>query len=138
MKEDLKQEDLDREVKVKIDKDAFKGPLKCNNCNVKMTLLKTSMDLPDADITLHFQVYRCSKCNREYLSGDQAKKLDKLLEFENVIKDKTLKFERVLNFDGQSFFVRFPNELTKTWTKDLKTEIKALSSTDFFIHIQKK
>ena len=136
--EKLKKEDLTEEIKdISISKDAFGGPLKCTICHKNMIKTKSSMDLSDIDITIHFEVWRCNKCNREYLDGKQAKRLDKILEFENILKDKTLKFERVLNFDGRTFFMRFPAEITKGWNKNLKTEIKALSATDFFVHIHK-
>ena len=135
--EKLKEKDLLEEIKVEVDKSAFEGPLKCIDCGKNMIKVKSSISLPDVDITVHFKIWKCSKCNREYLDGDQAKKLDMLLEFENILKEKTVKFERALNFDGQSFFVRFPAEITKDWGKNLKIEIKALSSTDFFVHVHK-
>ena len=79
--ENLKEEDLLEEVKdVHIDKDAFKGSLKCIECGKDMKKVKSRMDLPSIDITVHFEVWRCSKCNRESLDGEQAKKLDRILD----------------------------------------------------------
>lgn len=135
---EIKEEDLIEEVEdFDIDKSAFEGPLNCAECKTKMKKIKTSMWLADAAITIHFSAWKCPKCEAEMLDFKQAKKLDNLLNIEHALLQKGLSFERVVNFDGQSFFVRFPAEISKGWTANLKADIKPLSGTDFLVKVHK-
>ncbi|MBS3156736.1 hypothetical protein J4442_01010 [Candidatus Woesearchaeota archaeon] len=138
--ENLKPEDLENEeVELEIDKDAFKGPLICKTCNKKMQNTVIDFDLPGKEVTLHLEAFKCTKCNKESLSGDQAEKFDKMLVLIDALKQKTkFKFERAANYDGKTWFVRFPNDLTKTWDKTMITDIIPITNKDFFIHIKNK
>ncbi|MEM3126883.1 MAG: hypothetical protein QW331_02350 [Candidatus Woesearchaeota archaeon] len=137
MKEKIQENDLVEEIKIKVDKDAMKGPLTCTGCGTKMKKIKSDLTTEEGDITIHYEVWKCDKCGKELLSEDQAKKVDSLLDFQKVLSRKTIDFERALNFDGQSFFIRFPNSITKSWTRGAKADLKALSGTDFLIHVHK-
>ena len=138
--EDLKPEDLeDTEVQMEIRENAFKSPLFCNRCNRKMGKVLLDFDLPGGDITLHFESYKCSRCKREYLSGEQAEKFDSMLALIDASKQKAkIKFERSANFDGKNWFIRFPTDLTKGWNKGKVSEIVPITNKDFFIHIKDK
>lgn len=136
--ENLTPEDLGKEVKIKISKRAFKEPLHCPGCNIKMKKVITDIDLPDNEVTLHLKAYECPKCHRERLGGDQAERFDKLMLMMDIMKKRFLfKFERATNFDGRNWFIRFPVEVTKTWNKKMIANITPLSQKDFFIHFKK-
>lgn len=139
--ENLKPEDLtDEEVEIGIDKDAFKGPLTCTRCDKEMRKVSIDFDLPREPITLHLEAYRCTSCNKEYLSGEQAEKFDELLTLLDAFKQQPkVKFERAANYDGKNWFIRFPTDLTKKWNRKMITDIIPISNNDFFIiHVKNK
>lgn len=137
MKE-IKEEDLLEEVKeFSIASDAFSGPLLCTSCDQSMSKVKIDVKLPDQSLTLHVDAWRCSKCGKEYLSGEQAKKMDLLLEVNKLLGNNTQTFNQTLSYDGRNFFIPFPAEVTKSWGEGIQGEIKALSATDFFVHVYK-
>src|SRR3989344_8361732 len=98
----LKQEDLkEEEIKIKINKNTFKCPLHCLKCNIEMKKIITDLDLMDDNITLHLEAYKCDKCGRERLNGEQATNLDRMMLMIDAMKEKIrFKFERAANFDG--------------------------------------
>lgn len=138
--ENLKQQDFEEEeIKVKIAKGAFKGPISCQRCKIKMKKIHSDMELPDGDITIHIEAYKCPKCGRERLSGDQAEKLDYFMAMVDAIKNRSkFKFSRAMNFDGHNWFVRFPNELTHDWKKKVETDIVPLTTSDYLIHLRRE
>lgn len=139
MKEEIEiaSEDLEEEVKFKINKDAFKSKeLHCDNCNKKMTKISLDVDIPETSLTIHLEAFRCEKCGKEYLNGEQAKKLDRALAVANVISKKGVVYERSGNFDGSNIFVRFPAQMIKG--DNIKAEIISLSPTEFFVNFKKK
>lgn len=135
--ENLKQEDLEEEVKIKVSKNAFKTELHCDECNIKMKKVVLDMDIPDSSITIHFEAFKCPKCEKEYLNGEQAEKLDEILVINKIVTERAPVYERAGNFDGHNWFVRFPSQLTKNYGRHVKTEIKQLSATDFLVHFKK-
>lgn len=129
----LKLEDLSEEVKIKINKSAFKGPLHCPKCKLEMKKVITDLDLMEDKITLHLEAYKCIKCDRERLSGEQAIKLDQMMLMVDAMKEKIrFKFERATNYDGRNWFIRFPIEITRNWNKQMIANITPLSQKDFF------
>lgn len=136
--ENLKPEDIKAEkVHFKIDKNAFKGPVNCSKCYVLMK--KRITDLDYGDITLHISTYKCPKCGKELLSFGQAEKLEKAITLADAMNNKArFKFKRAMNFDGKSFFVRFPTDITHNWHKKIETEIIPLSANDYLIHLADK
>jgi len=138
--ENLKQKDLIGEViKIKISKNAFKGPLHCLKCNIEMKKIITDLDLMDDNITLHLEAYKCDKCGRERLNGEQATNLDRMMLMIDAMKEKIrFKFERAANFDGRNWFIRFPIEITRNWNRQMMANITPLSQKDFLIHFKKQ
>lgn len=138
--ENLKSGDLtNEEVEIEIDKDAFKGPLTCTRCDKKMKKVIIDFNLPEEPITLHLEAYRCTSCNKEYLSGEQAEKFDALLTLMDAFKQQSrIKFERAANYDGKNWFIRFPIDLTKNWNRKMVTDIIPITTNDFFIHVKNK
>ena len=138
--EDLKQKDIEeKEIKIKIAKGAFKGPIHCQRCKIRMKKAYMDMDIPDGEITIHMEAYKCPKCGRERLSGDQAEKLDYFMAMVDAIKNRTkFKFRRAMNFDGHNWFVRFPNELTSDWKKKVESDIIPLTASDYLVHLHKE
>ena len=136
--EDIREEDLGGEVKFTFSKDAFGDKeLSCWECRGKMARVRTLIDLPDTDLKATIEIFRCDKCNVEYLNGEQAKKYDKVLMIAKAFSRNGFMFERSLNSDGDNYLFRFPAQLTKGWKKHQKVDINPLSATDFFVSVKK-
>jgi len=120
----LKEEDLIEEVKFEIDKDAFKGPFTCHG--KKASLVEKKISYGDLDFT--YNIWQCRKCKKEYLDFEQARKYEKFLIMKKVLQDKLITIERSMNYDGKTFFFRFPKELTGNLHKEDVVDIKLLST----------
>ena len=135
--EDIREEDIGEEVKFTFSKDAFEDKgLSCWVCKSKMKRVRTLIDLPNTDLKATIEVFRCDKCNVEYLNGKQAEKYDKVLMIAKAFSKKGFMFERSLNSDGDNYLFRFPAQLTKGWKKHQKVDINPLSATDFFVSVK--
>ena len=120
------------EVEFEIDKDAFKGPFRC--CGNDTEKVKEKMSIKGIELSYESWIYH--KCDREYLDSEQAKRLGKIWMVEKILNEKLISVERNVNFDGKTFFVRFPVEMTKAWHKGLHADIKYLSPDEFFVKIK--
>lgn len=137
MEEELKPEDFAEEVKVEISKGAFRvKELHCDNCDRKMNRVFLDVEIPETSLIAHLEAFRCGKCGKEYLTGEQAEKLDRILAISKVIAKKGVVYERAGNFDGSNVFVRFPAQMIKG--KNVKAEIIPLSPTEFFVNFKKQ
>jgi len=137
MEEELKPEDFEEEVDVKISKEAFRAKeLHCDNCDRKMIKVSLDVEIPETFLIAHLEAFRCEKCGKEYLSGEQAEKLDRALAVTKVIAKKGIVYERAGNFDGSNVFVRFPAQLIKG--EKIKADIMPLSPTEFFVCFKKQ
>lgn len=136
--EQLKEEDLEgEEIKLDIAEEAFERAY-CLKCNKIMKEVRTDFELPGGEYTLHLIASKCTRCGKESLSGNQVEKFQEMLSLMDAIKDKTkIKFERAINHDGKSFFVRFPKEITKNWTPNMTTEIMPIKNNEILIHVHK-
>ena len=103
----IKDEEFGEEVKFEIDKDAFKGPFECHGKKTVLIDKKTSY----GDIDFTYSVWQCRKCKKEYLDFEQARKYEKFLIMKKVLEDKLVTIERNMNYDGKTYFFRFPKEL---------------------------
>lgn len=119
----LKEEDIGEEVKFQIDKDAFKAPFSCHGKKTVLVDKKISFD----GLDFKYSVWQCNKCKKEYLDSEQGKKLEKFWILKRLLEDKIITIERNINYDGKTYFFRFPKELTKDWHKDDLVDIKLLS-----------
>jgi len=137
--EKLQQEDLeDEDIRIEIEESAFKRPGFCTTCNKKMRPVITDFQLPGRELTLHLAAYKCPTCGKEVLNEQQAEKFQEMLLLLDAMKDKSkVKFERSVNHDGKSFFIRFPKELTGKWNKKMVTEIMPITSNEMIIHVHK-
>lgn len=131
-REDVKEEDLVKEVNFKIDKDAFKAPFTCHN--IKTRRIKKKIDIKGTEF--NYEVWECSKCKKDFLDTKQAERMEKIWMIEKILDDKLISIERTVNYDGKTFFVRFPIEVTKNWHKGANANIKLLSPEEFFIKIK--
>lgn len=138
--ENLRPEDIESEdIELKAAKGAFSGLISCQKCKIKMEKVQTDMDLPDGEITIHLEAYKCQKCGREKLNGKQAEKLDNFMALVDAMKERSgFRFKRAMNFDGNNWFVRFPSELTQNWKKKVEADIVPLTSKDYLIHLRKE
>ena len=136
--EDLKEEDLKEEVEFEIEEKAFESPAFCTKCKKKMETITTDFQMPGGELTLHIAASKCPKCGRELLNAKQAEKFQEMLVLMDAINDKSImKFERAVNYDGKSFFIRFPKELTENWNKNMITEIVPIAENEMIIHVHK-
>lgn len=130
--ESIKEEDIIGEVKFKIDKDAFKGPFTC--CSMKAGKIKKRMSIKGTEFS--YEVWKCDKCKKEFLDTEQAQRLEKVWIIEKILDEKLISLDRAVNYDGKTFFVRFPVEITKKWHKGAQANIKLLSPEEFLIKIK--
>ena len=72
--------------------------------------------------------YNIWQCKKEYLDFEQARKYEKFLIMKKVLQDKLITIERSMNYDGKTFFFRFPKELTGNLHKEDLVDIKLLST----------
>ena len=120
----IKEEDLKEEVKFKIGKDAFKGPFTCHN---KKTVLRDKR-ISFGDIEFRYKVWQCKVCKKDYVDFEQAKRYEKFLIMKKLLEEKLITIERNMNYDGKTFFFRFPKELTNNLHKEDLVDIKLLST----------
>ena len=132
MIEELKESDLLEEVGFEISKDAFKGPIRC--CGRKAKRKAKTLSVRGLDV--RYEVWACPKCRKEYLDTRQAERLEKLWTVQRLLEDKLISVERTVNFDGKTYFVRFPTDLTKRWKKGANADITVLGPDEFLIKIQ--
>ena len=118
--DDIKEEDIIEEVHFEIDKNAFKGPFTC--CGRKTKKAVKGMSLKGQKVT--YGVWKCSKCGEEYLDSDQAEKLENIWAIQKFLEGKSPTMERSLNYDGKTYFVRFPKDLTANWAKQKKEKAR--------------
>ena len=131
-KEEIEENDIIEEVKFEIDKGAFSGPFKCHGTNTRITGKKLAVN----GNVFSYDVWRCSKCGKEYLDTKQAKRLEIIWAIEKLMKDDVIAMKRSVNFDGKMFFIRFPKELTKKWKRGQQANIKFVDSNRFIVEIE--
>jgi hypothetical protein len=119
----LKEGDIREEVKFKIDKNTFKSPFTCHGNKTNLLSKKLSV----GGVSFDYSVWQCKKCKKEYLDSEQGIKLEKFWMFKRLLEDKLITLERNMNYDGKTFFFRFPKELTKDLHKGDLVNIKLLS-----------
>lgn len=113
---DNEDEELLEEAHFKIDKDAFKGPFTCCGRKTKKIMKKISY----AGLTVSYEAWKCAKCGKEYLEIEQSKKLERIWALQLFLEERAPAIERSLNYDGKTYFVRFPKDLTANWQKRKK------------------
>lgn len=129
--ENLKESDIIGEVKVTIDKNAFKGPFTCCGRKTKKVTKKTSY----AGLGITYWAWKCENCGKEYLETDQSKKLQKIWTLQMLMEEKSPTMERSLNYDGKTFFVRFPKDLTSGWKGKEKARMTMLTPEKYLVEI---
>jgi len=120
----IKDGEFEKEVKFKIDKDAFKGPFTCHNKKTILETKRTSFN----DIEFNYSVWKCKKCGKEYLDSEQGRRFEKFLIIKKLLEGNLITIERNMNYDGKTFFFRFPKELTNNLHKEDLVDIKLLST----------
>ena len=116
---------------VRKDKDSSKGPFKCCYEITK----KTNKKISYKGLDYNYDVWLCNVCNKEYLDTKQSKKLEKFWLLEKILEDKFISMKRKMNFDGRTFFFRFPKELTGSWSKGNYVNIKIINPEMFLVEI---
>ena len=95
----------------------------------------TEIKIPNSSIYVRLGVFRCSKCNREYLDFEESKKLDKALQISRMMDNSSYKIKRSLSFDGDNYLFRIPVEMTRNTGKKKNVDMIPLSSKEFIIQI---
>ena len=121
-------------IKVNISLDAFEGPFRCCNQLTKRARKQTNYK----GLSFSYEVWKCSKCGEDYLDNQQAKRLEGFWTMQKIIDNQLITLERNLNFDGKTYFFRFPQELTKNWNKGQIAEIKLIDSNTFLVEVKTK
>lgn len=121
-----------KEIKFEINKNAFKGPFRC--CNKKT--VKKGKKIVLENIEFSYEVWQCSKCKKEYLDSEQAKRMEKFWTIEKLLKDDLISMERSMNYDGKAYFFRFPKEISKNFTKDSCVDIKIINPETFLVEVK--
>ena len=131
--EEIKEEDIVGEVHFEIDKNAFKGPFTCCGQKTRKAIKRTQLN--GTEFT--YDVWRCSKCGKEYLDTKQAGRMEKFWQLQILLEGKAPKMERSLNYDGKTYFVRFPKDLTENWAKQKKGKaiLTMLTPEKYFVEI---
>ena len=114
--DEIREEDVIGEVKVTIDKNAFKGPFTC--CSQKTE--RAIKNISSKGLQFTYDVWRCGKCGKEYLDTKQAGIMEKFRGIQMLLEGKAPTMERSINYDGKAYFVRFPKDLTGSWNKGKK------------------
>ncbi|HLD06683.1 MAG TPA: hypothetical protein VJC16_04070 [Candidatus Nanoarchaeia archaeon] len=122
-KEEYAREDLVGEADFEIDKEAFAGPFTCHGKKTKLANKRISFK----GIEFHYSVWHCTSCKKEYLDTKQGTLLEKFWLIKRLFEDKCISIERNMNYDGRTYFFRFPKELTKTLHKNDIVDIKLLN-----------
>ena len=132
----IKDEEFGEEVKFKIDENSFKGPFKCHG---QKTIL-INKRISYGDIEFKYNVWQCKTCKKEYVDFEQAKRYEKFLIMKKLLEENLITIERNMNFDGKTFFFRFPKELTNNLHKKDLVDIKLLSTDGrmFLVEIKHK
>ena len=119
----IKDEEFGQEVKFEIDKSAFKGPFTCHGRKSVLVEKKTSY----GDIEFTYPIWQCKKCKKEFLDFEQAKRYEKFLIMKKLLEENLITIRRNMNYDGKTFFFRFPKELNSNLHKEDLVDIKLLS-----------
>ncbi len=130
--EDVQEEDMLEQVEITIDKNAFQGPFPC--CGKETTKEKKIFALKGLEFT--YEVWHCNHCKKDYLDDLQGRRFDKLLLIQRLFDDDLITLERSVNFDGKTFFVRFPKEITQKWVKKSHAHIKVLGPSEYLIKVE--
>ena len=134
------QEELDigklKSVKFSFAKGAFQAKsMHCNVCNSKTKKVNTVISLPESSLSVNLNVFRCTKCNKEYLNFEEAKKLDKALIVSRAMRSDSYKMRKSLSFDGDSYIFRIPAEVARSLGKKPHADMTPLSSRELLIHL---
>lgn len=128
---DEENEEFLEEVHFETYKNAFKGPFTCCGRKTKKVTKKTSY----AGLGITYWAWKCAKCGKEYLEIDQSKKLQKIWTLQMLMEERAPTMERSLNYDGKTFFVRFPKDLTSGWKGKEKARMTMLTPEKYLVEI---
>src|SRR3989344_8515742 len=120
----LKTRDMGQEANIKLEESSFKGPFQCHGKKTVLTGKKVSY----GHIEFAYDVWQCKTCKKEYVDFEQAKKFEKFLIVKQLLNENTITVERNMNYDGKTFFFRFPKELTNNLHKEDLVDSKLLST----------
>jgi hypothetical protein len=134
MEEEITVEDLGEPVEFEIAESAFKGPFTCHDIKTQ----RRTKQMVVKSIAFSYEVWECPRCKREYLDREQAQRLEKIWLMEKLLQEKTIHFDRTINYDGKAFFFRFPKEITNHWHGGMKAHLELLTTNEFLVRIEEK
>ena len=137
MKKEVDIEKL-KDAEFTFGEEAFRAKLlHCDNCNKPLKQIDTEMNLPDSFLSVRLKVFRCAKCDKEYLNFEEARKLDKALLLSRLMRYDGYKIRKSLSFDGDNYIFRIPVDITRNLGKNPHADLIPLSSKELLIHIDK-
>ncbi len=137
MKQELDIERLE-DAKFTFGKDAFKSKsLHCDSCNNIMNQEMIEIEIPNSSLSIKLNAFRCTRCKKEYLNFEEAKKLDRALILSRLMHNDSYKIKKPLSFDGDNYIFRIPVTMARKLGKKPSVEMTPLSSRDLLIHLDK-
>ena len=137
MKKELDIEKLN-DAQFTFGKESFRAKsLHCDTCKKAMEQINTEMNLPDNFLSVRLKIFRCAKCNKEYLNFEEARKLDKALLLSRLMKYEGYKIRKSLSLDGDNYVFRIPVDITRNLGKNPHADVVPLSSRELLIHVEK-
>ncbi|MBI1969408.1 hypothetical protein HYS48_01825 [Candidatus Woesearchaeota archaeon] len=130
--EDVLEEELLGEVHFEIAEDAFRGPYTCHKRKTKR--IRKMMQYKG--LQYPYEVWQCPICKKEFLDFYQSPKLELFWMLQKLLDENVITLERNINYDGKTFFIRFPKDITKKWKKHGKAAIKILTPTKLLIEVK--
>ena len=124
--------DVGARVHFTISKHAFQGPFTCHRR--KTNLVQKIMRY--AGLQYQYAVWECPVCKKELLDVAQANHLESFWMIQHILENKLISIERTINYDGKTFFVRFPTSITQNWKKHETAEIKILGPRKMLIEVK--
>ena len=121
-------------IDFKVDKKAFERRIECCGKLTRRVFRKVNYK----GLVFSYDVWKCNKCDEEYLDNKQAERLEKLWTIQKIIDDSLITMERTVNFDGKAYFFRFPKEITKDWGKNKIAEIKLINPSTFLVEVKRR
>lgn len=71
----ITEKDIGEEVKFTFDKKAFESEkIYCEDCKIKTKKVEITMPIPKTALSVRLNVFRCGKCNKEYLNFKDIEK----------------------------------------------------------------
>lgn len=129
--EDTAQEKKQEKLAVRKD-NKYQAPFRCCYEPAKKVIKKMSYN----GLDYSNDIWQCGVCGKEFIDSQQAQKMEKFLFIEKLLNGNLISMKRKMNFDGKTFFFRFPKEISQNWGRDSSAEIKIVTPETFLVEVK--